>query len=515
MPLTDRLELGPDELWSALAELQEHALGPEVAGARLDAALEAVVALLGADRGCLVIVHGDGSSSVVSGRAPERALTVREREEVSKTVIRDALREGRPVMIDPLADAHESVAELEILCAIAVPLPGPSGPRGALYVDVRDRSKVLADGHVRFVEAAARVLSLLLDGADAAVAPVSSEVSERPGLDVDALLDLPGLRGVAEEVRAWQHSDLPLLVTGESGVGKTVIATSIARARGRQPVVRATLGSSDDLNTITSELFGHERGSFSGADGRRAGLVELAHGGTLILDEVLNLAPHAQQLLLDFCQFGAYRPLGWAEHRPKHADVRLIAATNGDLAAAVQAGTFRADLYYRLAGAAVRIPPLRERREDIPALTERALERTDGARRFRLSVALRRALLHPALPWPGNVRQLEFVVRRMRARALAEDPDSDLLDARHLSPTDVRGVTGEEPAPTQLDEGTPGERWEQLQRSREALDQAEHALIAETLSDRAGVVARAARDLGVKRTSLLSRMSTLGIERPE
>lgn len=515
MPLTERVELSPDELWGALVQLQQDALGPEAAEARLDAALEAVVSLLGADRGCLVIVHGDGSSSVVSGRAPERALTVREREEVSKTVIQEALRSGRAVLFDPLGGAHESVAELEILGAIAAPLPGPSGARGALYVDVRDRTKVLAESHASFVEAAARVLSLLLDGGEASPVAVRHAASEGGPAELDAVLDLPGLRAVADEVRAWRCSDLPLLLTGESGVGKTVIATSLARALGRQPVVRATLGSSDDLNTITSELFGHERGSFSGAHGRRAGLVEQAHGGTLILDEVLNLPPHAQQLLLDFCQFGAYRPLGWSEPRPKHADVRLIAATNGDLAAAVSEGAFRADLYYRLAGAPVRVPPLRERREDIPALTERALERADGAKRFRVSVALRRALLDPTLGWPGNVRQLEFVVRRMRARALAEDPDADLLDARHLSAADVRGVGHEAPAPAALDEGTPGERWARLQRAREELDRTEHALIAETLTERGGVVARVARDLGVKRTSLLSRMSTLGIERPE
>jgi len=98
-----------------------------------------------------------------------------------------------------------------------------------------------------------------------------------------------------------------------------LLAHSIAETSGKRPIVRATLGGSDDLNTITSELFGHERGSFSGATGRRVGLVEFANGGTLILDELLNLPPHAQKLLLDFTQFGTYRPLGYDRAEPKRA----------------------------------------------------------------------------------------------------------------------------------------------------------------------------------------------------
>ena len=143
-------------------------------------------------------------------------------------------------------------------------------------------------------------------------------------------------------------SELPVLMLGDSGVGKTLLARAIAEASGRLPMVRAMLGAADDLNTITSELFGHERGAFSGALATRTGLVGHADGGTLVLDEILNLPAHAQQLLLDFTQFGTYRPLGHAGAEPRHARTRIIAVTNGDLEAAVRRGAFREDLFYRL-----------------------------------------------------------------------------------------------------------------------------------------------------------------------
>src|SRR4029079_19208768 len=193
---------------------------------------------------------------------------------------------------------------------------------------------------------------------------------------------------------------------------KTLLAQAIAEASAKRPIVRATLGGSDDLNTITSELFWHERGAFSGATGRRVGLVEFANNGTLILDELLNLPPHAQKLLLDFTQFGTYRPLGYDRAEPKKARVRIVGATNGDLRAAMRDGRFREDLYHRLAAVVIALPSLRERRGDIPALAERTLRRDDSSEVCTLSIATRQLLVAPALECSGNVRQLERVVAR-------------------------------------------------------------------------------------------------------
>jgi len=303
-----------------------------------------------------------------------------------------------------------------------------------------------------------------------------------------------------DEALACLRAGLGVLILGESGVGKTRFARSLAQRLDREPIVRATLGASDDLNTITSELFGHERGAFSGATSARTGLVEMANGGTLILDEVLNLPPHAQHLLLDFTQFGTYRPLGHTGATPRRSRVSLIAATNGDVEAAIQEGRFREDLYYRLAGLVVKLTPLRERREAIPRLVREILSR-DEERSWHVTPAAQRRLCDPELRWAGNVRELEAVVLRARARAIAEG--TRRIDVEHLP---RRSDDSQPRIETSADLRT---RLEALRARRSSLDEEEKELIEASLQKWGGVVTRAANELGMKRTSFISRMKML------
>ncbi|MCA9615293.1 MAG: sigma 54-interacting transcriptional regulator, partial [Myxococcales bacterium] len=379
--LSLRHALGHDHVWQATRAMLERLVTALGQDEYLDAFLDTVVDLLGADRGLLVVSYPDGATQVVNARGGSRALSAREREEVSKTVVARALAEGRVVCWDPFGDgdATRSMADLGIWMALAAPVSTPAWrresandeppPRGALYVDFRDRRKLVGPLHQEFFATAALLLGGLveqgrrLDVAHALLRETRAERREEhapPGLD--ELLRPPGMASLRDEVRSLTLGESPFVILGESGTGKTQLARAIAEASGRRPVVRAMLGASDDLNTITSELFGHERGAFTGAVTRRRGLVEHADGGTLVLDELLNLPLHAQRLLLDFTQFGTFRPLGHPGPEPKRAKVRLIAATNGDLERALAEGTLREDLYYRLAGAVLRVPPLRERR---------------------------------------------------------------------------------------------------------------------------------------------------------
>ncbi len=221
------------------------------------------------------------------------------------------------------------------------------------------------------------------------------------------------LRALVQRIAA---TDAGVLVLGENGTGKELVARAVHEQSDRRdhPFVVVNCGAiPEDL--VESELFGHERGAFTNADRKRLGLLQTAHLGTILLDEVGELPLSVQPVLLRALQFGEVRPVG--SSRTLRVDVRVIAATNRDLLAEVEAGRFREDLYYRIATLVVEIPPLRERREDIDLLARFFLERHNAVRppERRLALgpeALARLRAHD---WPGNVRELENAITRIAA----------------------------------------------------------------------------------------------------
>ncbi|MBP7933098.1 MAG: sigma 54-interacting transcriptional regulator [Phycisphaerae bacterium] len=221
-----------------------------------------------------------------------------------------------------------------------------------------------------------------------------------------------GLRGVLERVELVAHSDVPVLILGETGSGKEVVARAIHNRSRRTggPFLRVNCGALPP-ELIDSELFGHERGSFTGAVAMRKGWFERADGGTLFLDEMGELPAAAQVRLLRILQDGSYERVGG--QRQLHVDVRVVAATNRDLHQMVADGLFREDLWYRIAVFPIRIPPLRERIEDIPALAAHfALRAAQRLGTPSLVPAPEDNNLLVAYPWPGNVRELAAVIER-------------------------------------------------------------------------------------------------------
>jgi DNA-binding NtrC family response regulator len=237
----------------------------------------------------------------------------------------------------------------------------------------------------------------------------------------------PAMQEIYRLIELAAPTTAPVLIWGESGTGKELVARTLhARSpRSRGPFVAVNCAAIPET-LLESEIFGHERGAFTGALERRAGCFELANGGTLLLDEIAEMGPATQAKFLRILQEGSVRRLGGKAEIPM--DVRVLAATNKDPARAVQDGLFREDLFYRLNVFGIALPPLRERREDIPLMVEAVLEELNeryGRRVRAVDEDARRLLLEHA--WPGNARELRNALERAVVVC-----DGDLIGARHL-----------------------------------------------------------------------------------
>ncbi|OBS10501.1 sigma-54-dependent transcriptional regulator [Acidihalobacter prosperus] len=257
------------------------------------------------------------------------------------------------------------------------------------------------------------------------VSRLRAQLDGRP--DAALIAKSPAMRGIADLIQRIRDQDVPVLITGETGVGKEVLARAIHRTsrRAAAPFVAVNCATlPEDL--LDSELFGHVKGAFTGAVAQHEGLFGQADRGTLFLDEVGDVSPRLQAKLLRVLQEGEVRPVGGS--RSTRVDVRVITATNRDLGEMVNAGSFRSDLLFRLNVMPVRIPPLRERRDDIAPLVDHFVERLrhkTGRDALAVNAQARRRL--SAHDWPGNVRQLRNVLERSFALS-----DSETLDAESL-----------------------------------------------------------------------------------
>lgn len=288
-------------------------------------------------------------------------------------------------------------------------------------------------------------------------------------------------------------SELPVLIHGETGTGKELVARSIHESshRSAAPLITENCGALTE-SVLASELFGHEKGAFTGAAHSKRGLFELAHGGTLFLDEVGELSPRVQRNLLRVLEDGSLRRLG--SESSVRVDVRIVAATHRDLAAMVREGSFREDLYYRLHGATLQVPALRDRKEDLEALVAHFLAEADSSLRIT-----REAWLEiENYSWPGNVRELRSEVMRWQVFCDGWVRPEDL----HLE----LASTSVQTAPQGLQEGA---------IAGEALaicvGRAEREAIALALKESGGNLSKSARSLEIDRNTLKRKISKYGL----
>jgi DNA-binding NtrC family response regulator len=313
----------------------------------------------------------------------------------------------------------------------------------------------------------------------------------------------PAMTSLLRQVDRVADTDVPVLYEGESGTGKELLARALhaGSRRSRARFVAENCAALPE-SLLENELFGHERGAFTGAEASAMGMFERADGGTLFLDEVGDMSVGLQKRLLRVLQEGEVRRIG--ANAVRKVDVRIVTATNRDLLTLVQEGRFREDLYYRLAVVKVRVPPLRERREDVPDLIRHFLERASRSSPGTSVPALRPEVLEllARYDWPGNVRQLENEMRRV----LALSPGGVTVES--LSPEVREGRT----RPFAFASAPVGDACD---RELKALvEELEVSVLRSTLLRETGNITRTARALGLSRLGLRKKMQRYGLVKP-
>ena len=369
-------------------------------------------------------------------------------------------------------------------------------------VDVAEADRILA--RIRGAlgaRARAAVVRYPRDGRDAGTLAAAARAAARgeapvaPGTPLVADERMRGLHELAERVAG---SDLAVLLLGETGTGKEVLAEVIHRAspRADKPLVRINCAALPEA-LLESELFGHEKGAFTGAAAAKPGVLETADGGTIFLDEVGELPAATQAKLLRVLEAREVQRLGAL--KPRAIDVRFVAATNRDLDAEVERGRFRADLFYRLDGVRLVIPPLRERAAEIEPLARRFIAEAAARRKVDAPRLAPEALaLLCAYEWPGNIRELKNAVERA---VLLQS--GGVIEAAHLPADKMRAIVRPPPAPDPVDEPAPDAGGDEAARIRAALARC------------GGNQTQAARELGISRRTLVNRLNELGLPRPK
>jgi transcriptional regulator with GAF, ATPase, and Fis domain len=387
----------------------------------LDALMDAVIEITNADKGFLILLEGENLDVKVA-RNLNRENIADAVSQLSDSIIAKVVRSRKPVIVsDAMSDEEfagaKSVMHLKVSSVICVPLLDRGRLLGLIYVGNDSIRDLFQDQTLRvltvFASQAALIVAnaLLLNELRHDNKRLSDRLEQyRFGEIVGTS---PPMQQVFRKVEKISPTDISVLITGETGTGKELIAREIHNRSPRtgKPFVTINCGAIPE-NLLESELFGHVKGAFTGADRERKGWFEHANGGTLFLDEVGDIPISTQVKLLRALESGEIVRVGTNE--PVHVNVRLISATNRDLTDAIASGAFRHDLYHRLKVVSVKLPPLRERREDVDLLIDHFLKEfnaSHGKTITSITPAARKVLRH--YNWPGNVRELKNAIESM------------------------------------------------------------------------------------------------------
>ena len=380
--------------------------------------LELTLDVLPAERGA-VLLADDDCRDFVSCRGWNRLSGADDPIKISQTISKQVLQQVVAVLSNDVVQNENiggapSLVQAQVCSLLCVPLVAYDRPLGVIYFDTSSATTQFDEGHLQLLTAIAGIAAIAFENARRfeLLEQENQRLQHEVKLDHQMIGESRAMRDVYGQLSKVAATSSTVLLLGESGTGKELAARAIHlnSSRASRPFIAINCATLTE-SLLESELFGHEKGAFTGAIAQKRGKLELADGGTLFLDEVGELSPSIQAKLLRALQTREFERVGGT--RPIKVDVRMIAATNRDLKAAIKAGQFREDLYYRLNVVSIPMPPLRERRDDIPLLT--AFFVTEYSKRCKrrvtgISPETRRLLCD--YDWPGNVRQLENAIER-------------------------------------------------------------------------------------------------------
>ena len=380
--------------------------------------LELIFEAVPAERGAILLADSD-CEDFVSCRGWNRLNGADDSIKVSQTISRQVLRDVVAILSNDVVRNENtgglpSLLEAQVRSLLCVPLVAFDKPLGVVYLDISSGTTQFDEAHLQLLTAIAGIAAIAFENARRfeLLEKENRRLQHEVKLDHQMVGESDAMRQVYGLLSRVAPSSSTVLLLGESGTGKELAARAIHlnSPRANKPFVAINCATLTE-SLLESELFGHEKGAFTGAIGQKRGKLECAEGGTVFLDEVGELSPAIQAKLLRALQTREFERVGGT--RPIKVDVRAIAATNRDLKAAIKAGQFREDLYYRLNVVSIPMPSLRERREDIPLLaTYFVAEYSRKCKRRVTGISPEARRLLCAYDWPGNVRQLENAIER-------------------------------------------------------------------------------------------------------